>query len=312
MILALVLVALLAPAAGAEGIRWSDATYDEALALAQKKNTLILIDLYSDHCMQCKDVEEEIWQAAEGAELGEDLIALQISMDSPAGVQFSRRVPVLGLPAVVFLLPGGEEVGRVQGYRGKMKFMIEARDLKSGIDPLPAMESDLAAHPESMAIMVDGMEQSLFRKRQAEAQKLLDRVLALDAAHESSSATKGLTLMAKYHEYFRGDTKTSLSLWKSLVELYPTSPGVTSGINGSCKIAVTWGQTAEWIDWICKIGAQHPEDGRLHYNIAIIPYHQGLRHPCLAASARKAKAKGVGPANMDEIAAELEGASTGK
>ena len=136
---------------------------------------------------------------------------------------------------------------------------------------------------------------------------MLDRIMALDAEHRSREATKALTMMAKYRQNFKRDWAGALALWKSLVRLYPTQPSVASGIKGSCTIAKAWGEEQEWIDWICGIGAEYPESGRLHYNIAMISYHQGLTDSCLAKSARIARAQGVGPKNMDEIAGKLEG-----
>jgi hypothetical protein len=161
--------------------------------------------------------------------------------------------------------------------------------------------------------MYDVLEQYIYRQREAAARELLDRMMALDTAHRSTDATRGLITMAKYQQQFKRDWNAALGVWRSLVELYPTSPSVSSGIKGSCGIAKAWGQEASWIEWICAIGAQHPESGRLHYNIAMIAYRDGLTDPCLAKSARIAISHGIGPKNMDEIAAVLEGpAASGK
>lgn len=293
--------------AAAQGIVWSKLSVDEALAKAKEQNRVLMIDVFSDHCMQCKDLDEQLWQTADGAALGEDLIALQIESDGPGGERLRRLYPVLGLPVVIFIEPDGKEIGRVVGFRGLAEFLTEARNLKAGVDPLPALEAELAAHPDGIPQLVDVMEQYLFRKREAEGKQILDKLIALDAKRQSSDVTRAMALMGKYYENVDGDWEASLGLWKSMVQLYPRSAGATSGISGSCKIAVAWNQTREWIDWICAIGDQYPEEGRLHYNIAMIAYRQGLKDDCLARSARTAIAKGVGPSNMDSIAVVLEG-----
>jgi len=305
-------VSLLSPAlvhAAGPGVEWEKMTLDQALLKAKDKNRIVMIDVFSDHCMQCKDMDEQFWSTAEGARLADDLIPLQIMSDGPEGAQLGRRFPILGLPAVLFIGPDGKEIGRVVGFRGVQSFLDEALGLKSGIDPLPAVEADLAAQPGSFALMANAVEEYLFRKREDQARELLDKMVAADKQRTSIEVTRAMSSMGKYYEYFKQDGEAALTMWKSIVELYPTSAGVASGINGSCKIAVSWGKTADWIDWICGIGAKYPDDGRLHYNIAMIAYRQGLKHACLAASARKAIEKKVGPPNMGEIAAALEGKS---
>jgi thioredoxin-related protein len=127
--------------AAAQGIVWSKLSVDEALAKAKEQNRVLMIDVFSEHCMQCKDLEEQLWDTADGAALGEDLIALQIESDGPAGERLRRLYPVLGLPLVIFIEPGGKEIGRVVGFRGLAEFLTEARNLKAGVDPLPALEA---------------------------------------------------------------------------------------------------------------------------------------------------------------------------
>ena len=309
MLVLLAVVGAVAFPAGvrAAGIQWADLTLEQALEKAAKEDRMVMVDVYSTHCGQCGELDEQVWDTPDGAALGQDLIALRIESGAPTSATLQKRYPILGLPAILFLRPDGEELGRIVGYRSPADFLDQANNLKSGIDPLPAAEADLAAHPNSLPVLAEVMELYLYQKRQDDAKKLLDRIMELDTQHTSSDATRSLTMMAKYDEYFLGDYRASLPIWKSLVELYASSVGVASGIQGSLKIAVSWNQTADWIDWICEIGEKHPDLGSLQYNIAIVSYHQGIRGHCLAEAARRAMALGVGPSNMGSIADALEG-----
>jgi len=300
-------LALLPAGVRAAGIKWDAYTVDQALARAKEKNRILMIDMYSTHCGQCMDMEEGLWNTKDGADLGDGLIAIKIASDQPEGIPVHRRYPILGLPAVLFIGPDGREIGRVLGYRDRADFIVEANALKAGIDPLPDMEKKLAAAPNDLAQINAVLEQYLFRKREADAQKLLDRIMELDKAHQSLEGVRALSTMAKYKENYLNDQAAALPLWKSIVELYPTNPGVASGVSGSLKTAVAWGQTQTWIDWICAIGEKYPNEGRLQYNIAIVAYHQGITAPCLGKAARRAIAQKIGPTNMPAIADTLEG-----
>jgi len=313
VLMAVALAVALQPAsATAAGIKWQPLTLQQALDRAKDKNEIVMIDVFSDHCGQCKDMDEGFWNTPEGAELGEDLIAIKIESDKPEGIPLHRRYPILGLPAVIFLRPDGEEIGRVLGFRDRRDFIVDAQSLKSGIDPLPAMERALAASPSNLAQIAAVLEQYLYRRREADAQKLLDRAMQVDKARQSLDGLRALSSMAKYKEGFTGDKAGALALWKTIVEQYPTNMGVASGVSGSLKIAMAQGETVSWIDWICKIAEQYPGEGRLQYNVAIVAYHQGVGDPCLAKAARRAIAAKIGPPNMDSIAVVLEKPTRGK
>jgi len=306
-----VLAALVTGAAdaAAKGISWAEMTFLEALEQAGREDKLLMVDVHAGHCMQCKEMDEVLWETPAGAALGEGLIAVKVASDRPEANELRRRYPILGLPVVIFIKPGGEELGRVVGFRSVKSFLAEVDGLREWIDPLPPLEAELEANPNSITHLLTVLEQYIYRMREADARELLDRIMVLDPEHRSREATKALTLTAKYQEQFRRDWDEALALWKSLVQLYPTLPSVSSGIKGSCTIAKAWDQEQSWIDWICDIGAQYPESGRLHYNIAMISYREGLTDACLAKSARIAIARGVGPKNMDEIAAALGGSA---
>ncbi len=308
-IIPLVLFSLAAfhTAARADGVEWSDLSLDEALAKAEEANTLVIIDVFSDHCGQCKDMDTDLWNTPEGAELAEGLIALRIASDKPEGIPLQRRYPIIGLPVVLFLQPDGTELDRVAGFRSVKKFLEEAHALKAGFDPLPMMEEELEANPSSLQLLVEVLEKYLYRRREAEAESLLQRMLHLDSKRKAKEPRKALMFMAKYHSYFHRDKEKSQEYWRTLIEQYAGSPAVSSGVKATYEYARSRGKLQDWIEWICGVIAENPGAGRLNYYTARIAHRGGLTHPCLAQAARTAHALGVGPANLDSIAVILEG-----
>jgi hypothetical protein len=289
------------------GVQWADLTLDEALAKAGELGTLVMVDVYSDHCGQCGDMDRDLWETPTGAALAEGLVAIKIPSDKPAGIPLQRRYPILGLPALLFLRPDGSEVDRLIGYRNPRQFLEEATLRKSGFDPLPEMEAKLAAQPKSPKHLLEVMEKYLYRTRVAEADSLLVRLLEVDGQGQARSAGKALMYMAKYYAYYERDAVESQMRWKTLVERLPHSTSISSGVSETHKFAQAHHQLDAWVEWICAISDQNPTAGRLNYYVARYAHRSGLRHPCLARAARAAHAQGVGPANLDSIAVILEG-----
>ncbi|MCK4303845.1 MAG: thioredoxin family protein, partial [Candidatus Eisenbacteria sp.] len=235
--------------ARAEGVEWSNLSLDAALAGAEKTNCLVMIDVYSDHCGQCKVMDDDLWNTPKGAELADGLIALRIASDKPEGIPLQRRYPIMGLPVVLFLRADGSEIDRIVGYRRASDFLEEAHAVKAEIDPLPEMEADLKANPNSLQLRLDVLEKYLYRKRETEAEALFQRLLELDLGSNPRHAAKGLMFLAKYYAYFRQDAEKSQSLWRTLVEQMPNASAITSGVMETYKYANARGQLEQWREW---------------------------------------------------------------
>ncbi|MFC1572388.1 thioredoxin family protein [Candidatus Eisenbacteria bacterium] len=302
------LAVVLGANAHAKGVVWRDITLDKALEEAAKHNTMVMIDVYADHCMQCKVMDNELWDTPTGGELADGLIPLRIPSDKPEGRLLQRRYPVLGLPLTLFLLPDGTELDRIVGYQAVEPFLSEAEMLKAGSDPLPHMEERLAKNPNSLSLSLEVLQKLLYRKRIAEAEALLSKMVKLDPERKAKEPAQAMIYVAKYHSYFRLDEDKAQQHWRTIVEQYPHSGSTTSGVKGTYEFARSQGQLNEWIAWICPIIEKNPDAGRLNYNVATFANRGRLRHPCLGQAAKNASAQGVGKAAfMDSIAVVLAG-----
>jgi len=300
------LLAAVSPAL-AEGVSWQDLTLDEALAKAKEQDTIVLIDVYAAHCGQCKEMDEGLWEQAEGADLAEGLIALRVSTDNPEGHAVQRRYPVLGLPLVLFLEPDGREIDRIVGYNDHDAFLEEARTIRNGIDLLPEMEAELETRPLPH-LMTEVLKKYLYRKREAEAEALLDKIISADT--QGRSATMALSYTAKYYDYFRRDKLKAQSYHVRLLKTYPGSIGVTGAIRSTLDFARSQGALDQWIEFVCSLTDENPTASRLNYYVAKFSHDYGLRGECLGRAARNAKASGMpGADKMDSIAVILEGGS---
>ena len=293
--------------ASAEGIAWRNLTLKAALAEAAASGTIIMIDVYATHCAQCKDMDEELWETPAGADLGEGLIPLRIASDKREGIDLQRRYPILGLPAVLFLTPDGQEIDRIIGFQDLNGFLSEARLLKVGADPLPDMEQELAAKPKNIVLLYDVFEKYLYRKRIEDAHALLPRLEEADPTGRMMKSTKAIMMLAKYYDYFLHDKEKCQVYWRKILEQYAQSTGVTSALKETIKYAKMKGTLDEWVTWVCQFTSAYPKARSLNLYTARFAHREGLRHACLAEAARNAIALGRTPAGFDSIAVQLDG-----
>ncbi len=292
----------------AEGVVWEDRTLEQALSKAQKTGEFVLIDIYAGHCGQCKVMDTDLWETPAGADLAEGLIPVRIASDKREGTLLQQTYPVLGLPVVIFLRPDGSEIDRVVGFRSSLKFLEEAQMIKLGSDPLPDMEAALAASPDDRQKLVDVMERYLYRKREADALAIHERLKALNSNGASSQAARSFSLLARYAEYFKGNTAECQGYWRGMVEQCPNATAVTTGVVKTYKNLDSRRRLDQWLDWICPLVEANPQAGRLNYYVARYGNKGGLRHRCLAQAARAAHALKVrGAEKYDSLAVVLAG-----
>lgn len=294
------------PSASRAQVQWQPISLDQALTEAGRSGQRIMIDVWAEHCGQCKQMEIDVWDTAAGAKLVEGLIPLQIDSTSPDGQALMSRYPVTGLPCVIFLNPDGTELDRVQGYVAAPAFLSEAGPISKGLDRLTAMEAHLDQRPDSLPLMLEVMEQYLNRQRDADANDLLLKILEKDKTNGLGIAERALGQMARYQSYFRHNDQAALNTWKMVVERFPRASSIGGAVDGSYRCAAALGGINDWKTWICGEAGKNPTSGNLNYSAVITAYKYHVLDPCLATAARNARKAGVGGAKLDTIATEME------
>jgi hypothetical protein len=298
-----------APAASTGGVQWRDLSIEQAIAEAREKDTLVMVDVWDSHCGACLDLDSEVFQSADGATLAEGLIPIKVQSTLDAGKAFMKLYPVTGLPSLIFIRPDGTEVDRVEGYsRGRVFFLDAARPLRDGLDPLPTMEKKLAARPDSLPLLLDVMEKYLFRKREAEANSIYDRIQKLDPKNAKGWAERSMGMMARFAENWKNDYDKSYRYYTQMVERFPDSPSAGGNADAAFKALYRVGRGAEWKDWICPLLEKYPTMASLQRTVATTAFFWYQRGDCFAKAARRAAKFGIGrPAFYDSIAVILEG-----
>ena len=96
-------------------------------ALAENNKSLVMLDLYADWCVACKEFEKETFSDPSVQKAFGDMLLLQIDMtkNSEENRALMTKYKVLGLPTILFFNQDGKEIegSRVNGFMPAVEFL---------------------------------------------------------------------------------------------------------------------------------------------------------------------------------------------
>ncbi|MRE39605.1 protein-disulfide reductase DsbD [Klebsiella quasipneumoniae] len=101
-------------------------------ALAQAKGQPVMLDLYADWCVACKEFEKYTFSSPDVQQALKGVVLLQVDVtkNSPQDAALLKRLQVLGLPTILFFNTQGQEQPdrRVTGFMDAAAFSAHLRD----------------------------------------------------------------------------------------------------------------------------------------------------------------------------------------
>ena len=96
-------------------------------ALAENNKSLVMLDLYADWCVACKEFEKETFSDPSVQKAFGDMLLLQVDMtkNSEENRALMTKYKVLGLPTILFFNQDGKEIEgtRVNGFMPPIEFL---------------------------------------------------------------------------------------------------------------------------------------------------------------------------------------------
>ena len=96
-------------------------------ALAENNKPLVMLDLYADWCVACKEFEKETFSDSSVQKAFGDMLLLQVDMtkNSEENRALMTKYKVLGLPTILFFNRDGKEIegSRVNGFMPPVEFL---------------------------------------------------------------------------------------------------------------------------------------------------------------------------------------------
>lgn len=187
----------------AGGVRWTEATFEAALAQAKATNRPLLLDLYATWCGPCHRLDAEVFPSETVAAVTDGMVAMRIDAESEAGIPLVERYHVVGYPTVLLLRGDGTEIDRIFGFLPADDFAAALSDDLSGKGTLEALREQSKAAPDDLELRFEFGFRASVRGLTDEAFAALDEVVTRSKGSASGLDRRALMVLAKYH-YLRG------------------------------------------------------------------------------------------------------------
>ncbi len=110
------LVLLLAGVAQAQGIKFFDGSFEQALKAAESRNKMVFLEFHTSWCVHCRRMAAEAFTDAKVAEyFNSKFICLKIDAESQSGKPVAAQYAVAAFPTLVITDARGEEIASVEG-----------------------------------------------------------------------------------------------------------------------------------------------------------------------------------------------------
>lgn len=98
---------------------------EEGKRLAALENKPLMIDTYADWCVACKELDRFTFSQAEVRQALKEfvLVKLDFTAKSNENDALRKSLNVIGMPTIIFLNPGGDEINRFSGFKDKKEFL---------------------------------------------------------------------------------------------------------------------------------------------------------------------------------------------
>jgi thiol-disulfide isomerase/thioredoxin len=124
---------------------FSDLSFADAAALAQKENKLLIVDFVAVWCEPCHAMDSDTWPEPHLlAWIKANAIALQIDVDKETKIAEKYRID--GMPTIVVFNPKANmaEMQRQGGYQEASQLMDWLKEVKTGKDTVQSLEEEVA------------------------------------------------------------------------------------------------------------------------------------------------------------------------
>lgn len=104
--------------------------FEQKLAAANAEGKTVMVDLYADWCVACKEFEKYTFPNAQVVEALSNTVWMQIDLthNTPTNLAFQDHFDILGLPTILFFNENGKEISqsRVTGFMKAKPFAEHA------------------------------------------------------------------------------------------------------------------------------------------------------------------------------------------
>ncbi|NBU97499.1 MAG: DUF255 domain-containing protein [Spirochaetia bacterium] len=130
-------------------IIWGE-SFSKGIELAKSKNTPVVIDMYTDWCAYCKDLETKIFPEPEVSKLLENFTTLRINGDDNPDI--AQNFKVSGYPTVLFLDKNGAYLDRIVGLPSSQMMIKKLKEVYDKRNIEDQIFTSLKGDPENVVL----------------------------------------------------------------------------------------------------------------------------------------------------------------
>ncbi|WP_020003625.1 thioredoxin fold domain-containing protein [Brachyspira innocens] len=198
-------------------IKW-EKDLASAMKKAKEKNLPIMIDVYTDWCTWCKELDKNTYANKEVIDMAKKMVSVKLNPEtSKEGAEIAQRYGVQGFPTILFISADGFVLENIGGYVEGEKFVPY---MKNAIEKLNKINIVLASKEPSL----EKLDLYLESGNEEEAKKIYD--VLMDRKAISNEA------MAKYLLGFgliraqKRDYEKANEYFDNIIKNYPKSEEV--------------------------------------------------------------------------------------
>lgn len=173
----------------------------EIFAMAKQQNKPIMVDVLTDWCVWCVELDNLVYSQPEVYEYANaNLINYKIDAEKGEGVAFREKYKVDGYPTILILDADGNELDRIFGYYPAALFREYMVDYSKGINTTKDLEARLKENPDNYEACYKMGEKMMFNDKLDEARKLFKKVIDGDPDNRSGRKDDAEYMLADISE----------------------------------------------------------------------------------------------------------------
>jgi len=215
---------------------------EEARGKAAAGGLLIIVDLFTDWCGWCREMDRNTWASPAVVAKSRSYVFLKLNAETdPDGMELQKKFGVQSYPMVLLLDSSGAEFERLEGYLPAERFLERLKLALEDPDSLGNLRARAHDEPANLEVRLR-LGKLLFKRLALEgARAEFEAIVAADPENRSRGADSALFYVALCQASVR-ETDGALRTLDRLRQSYPDSSVVPNAILLSGEILLRVGR----------------------------------------------------------------------